>query len=228
MTFNTTFAAASHSPGLQRLSGFCSTRSWIWAMSRKGEDPMSGLLSSVGGIDSSLFQRPQSMRDMRSNQVPPAQKDPTPSAPKPQQAAPSTQPTATPYGFAYKGSQPSTANQVSPRPGPASQSSSRAGFGSQSKESSNSQLDALLGGSVIAKKGRYTICRGPLLLQSGLRCVGPKGQMHEQVREVALNCANLQTYARGFQARRPKRPSLAAASATPAVRGSLASQRSHR
>ena len=128
---------------------------------------MSGLLSSVGGIDSSLFQRPQSMKDMRSNQAPPVQKDPAPSAPKPQQAALSTQPTASSsYGFAYKGSQPSTANHVSPRPGPASQSSSRAGFSSQSNESTNSQLDALLGGSVIAKKGRYT-----LLLRTSLDSV---------------------------------------------------------
>ena len=137
---------------------------------------MSGLLSSVGGIDSSLFQRPQSMKDMRSNQAPPVQKDPAPFASKPQQPAPSTQPTASSsYGFAYKGSQPSTANQVSPRPGPASQSSSRAGFSSQSKEATNSQLDALLGGSVIAKKGRYTILRGTSLASTRLATCWPDG-----------------------------------------------------
>ena len=34
-------------------------------MARSG-DPMSGLLSGLGGIDPSLFQRPQAMKDMKS------------------------------------------------------------------------------------------------------------------------------------------------------------------
>ena len=34
-------------------------------MAQKGEDPMSGLLSNLGGIDSSLFHKPQAMRDQR-------------------------------------------------------------------------------------------------------------------------------------------------------------------
>ena len=39
-------------------------------MARKGEDPMSGLLNNVGGIDAGLFSKPQSMRDMRGQQAP--------------------------------------------------------------------------------------------------------------------------------------------------------------
>ena len=54
-------------------------------MARRSDDPMSGLLSSVGGIDSALFQRPQSLKDMKVQQPgtrPPLAVGPTRTAPE--------------------------------------------------------------------------------------------------------------------------------------------------
>ena len=103
---------------------------------------MSNLLSDLGGIDPSLFQKRQAMRDMRAPPPSQAQSSQAPKpSPRPQQvpsnAAPQYQPTS------YRGPVPQSAT---------AKSQSAVGSGQQADK--NSQLDALLGGGVFAKSNR--------------------------------------------------------------------------
>lgn len=117
-------------------------------MARKGEDPMSSLLSNVGGIDSSLFQKPQSMRDMRP-QGSPVRKDaerPQSKTQLPQKPA-ETQP-------AYKSSPPLARSSERPSASAPSRPLKASNAHAQAPSDSNRQLDALLGGGVFSKAGR--------------------------------------------------------------------------
>ena len=115
---------------------------------------MSGLLSNLGGIDSSLFQKPQSMKDMRTTQPMPAQQ---------------TSGIGQNMSFQTASNKPSTSTYQSPGASQGQSAAGRPSAGIPSSQSqlrdsgtklgpktgnANSQLDALLGDGLFAKKNR--------------------------------------------------------------------------
>jgi hypothetical protein len=114
-------------------------------MGRNGDgDPMYNLLSSIGGIDSTRFQRPQAMKDLRAQESP-AKKGPGTSGTSQSAVArpPSSQPSSSYNAEAASGI-------VSPR----LQTSQKPSGVILSQGNSNSQLDALLGDSLFSKPSR--------------------------------------------------------------------------
>ena len=109
------------------------------------EDPMFNLLSSVGGIDSSRFQKPQSMKDQRVGQSVPSEKTQAGVSGKKFSTDRSERGAGPPQTFpgsSLGGPKPSTA-QAGPKP---------ARQGGQGD--TNSQLDALFEGSLFNKANR--------------------------------------------------------------------------
>lgn len=113
------------------------------------EDPMFGLLSSVGGINSSRFQKPQAMKDQRGGQTSPVDKNSTVSqAQKPSRDYGS-------LGAQNSGKYSSSVERDPSKFSGHSQTASK----STSKGDANSQLDSLLEGDLFKKRSRYVIAK---------------------------------------------------------------------
>lgn len=110
------------------------------------EDPMFNLLSSVGGIDSSRFLKPQSMKDQRVGRS--QLSDRPPEVSSSQKSKKEYNGFQIPPGQSARGAFSKEA--VSNVPFMSSKSSQRIPSGD-----TNSQLDALLSGSVSSKEMRY-------------------------------------------------------------------------
>ena len=110
------------------------------------EDPMFNLLSSVGGIDSSRFQKSQSMKDQRVGQPVPSDKSLAGASNKKlntERAEKNGDTFQNLHSSTSRGSKPPAA-QAGPKP---------AGMAAQGN--TNRQLDALLEGSLPNKSNRY-------------------------------------------------------------------------
>lgn len=137
-------------------------------MARKGEDPMSGLLSNVGGIDSSLFQKPQSLKDLRGQGSPVKTTPEQRQSFQPQQhvrASPASDPRPTITSSASVGASKKPSQQF-------------ATHRAQTASESNRQLDALLGTSApkSARSAYYTdsICLLKVIAERIDPFLGPK------------------------------------------------------
>lgn len=107
------------------------------------EDPMFSLLSSVGGIDSARFQKPQAMKDQRVGQVP--------SLDKSQAVAINSRPNTNTRDTGSRTTQVHASGNAEP---PRSSSLPKAPAKEASRENTNSQLDSLLEGSFFNKRNR--------------------------------------------------------------------------